>query len=326
MYITNLEALKPIIDERLARQDEIHKFINSWIEKSYGIKNFIQITKSYFGLNENKTYLTLCRQIPSVRTEDLACRIGADVLGYPLLSLPFLDDTFSPNNHEKRSYLNFKWADYGRKKNLYIYGERIVDGSIMDYSGMPLSMIKTSSHIPGDTLPEFHFGLREKVFGKDDTLIDVSNLDRIYVRAATSKPEYVFSIENNLSRKKHISEIDIENKNYRPISEWYYPLYLSWFLDGSMVLLETYDNELSQVSEAKKLFESTVNFIESGTGLRPLVLKVPPLDDKMLCMPKHVINCPNAIEHISSNFLDRKTGDSVSFFSDIADAVIGWHS
>ncbi|MBP6854973.1 MAG: hypothetical protein KBD26_01635 [Candidatus Pacebacteria bacterium] len=326
MYITKLEALRPAIDERLARRDEIHKSINSWIEKSYGIKDFIEITRNYFKLEDGKTYLTLCRQIPSVRTEDLACNIGAGVLGYPILSLPFLDDTFSPNNHEKRSYLNFKWADYGRKKNLYVYGERIVDGSIMDYSGMPLSMIKTSSHIPGETLPEFHFGLRAKVFGENDTLIDVSNLDRIYVRASINKPEYVFSIENSLSKKKHISEIDIEDINYRPISEWYYPLYLSWFLDGSMVLLETYDNELSQVSEAKKLFEHTVDLIENGTGLRPLVLKVPPLDDKMLYMPKHVINCPSAINDISALFLKRNTGDSVSFFSDIADAVIGWHS
>ncbi len=326
MYITKLETLESIIKDRLVRRDEIHKSINSWIERSYGIKDFIGITKKYFGLDGDKTHLTLCRQIPSVRTEDLACKIGANVLGYPLLSLPFLDDTFSPNNHEKRSYLNFKWADYGRKKNLYFYGERIVDGSIMDYSGLPLSMIKTSSHIPGETLPEFHFGLRAKVFGESDALVDVSNLDRIYVRSSVKKPDYVFSIENRVSKKKHISEVDIEGVNYRPISDWYYPLYFSWFIDGSMILLETYDNELSQVSEAKKLFESTVNLIESGTGFKPLVLKVPPLDDKMLCMPKHVINCPSAIDSITSRFLDKKTGDSVSFFSDIADAVIDWHS
>lgn len=325
MYITELEALQPMIAERLVKQQSIRKKVDAWIKKAYGIKDFNAMTKAFFRLKPEQTYLTLCRQIPSIRTEDIACFIGSKVLGHLLLSLPFIDDTFSVNNHEKRSYLHLKWAEYGRKKTLYFYGERIVDGSINDFSGKPLSAIRTSPHIQGTTISDFHFYLRDKVFGADDLRIDVSELDRMYVRSASKRPLDVYLFLDGISKKMSTKKINVYCSNYRPPSEWYYPLYFSWFLDGSMVLLETYDNELAQVSEAKKLFESTVEIVENAIGYRPLVLKVPPLDDKMLCMPKQIIAHPEAINEITQKFINRTSGRSVSFFSDIADAVISWY-
>lgn len=326
MYVTNLGALPDVISERQQCQKEIQAKTDSWVETQYGIKNFTGLSRNFFGIDPQQTSLVLCRQIPSVRIEDIVCRITSDLLGYNLISLSFVDDTFSCENHEKKSYVHCRWADSGKKNIPFFRGERIVDGPLINYSGQPLSLITTSSHVPGRTVADFHFGLRASVFGSNDSLLDVSELHRCYTRTAGRKPEIVYSIQDGRAQKKSTADCDLEGAAFRPPSSWYYPLFFSWFLDGSMVMLETYDNELAQVSQAKVLFEQTMREIEAGVGVKPLVLKVPPLDEKMLALPKHVIASPDSLASIGEQFRGRVAGDSVQFMRDVAETVLTWRS
>lgn len=323
LYITNLDAVKPAVEERVSNQVEIRARVDKWVLETYGIKNFSHISRTALGIQPGETCFALCRQIPSVRTEDIVCRIVGDLCGFPLLSLSFLDDTFSCDNHEKKSYLHVKWADWGRKKNLFFHGERLVPHTLQTYTGLPLSAIETGLATPGTTVADFHFGLRQNLFS-DDKLKDVSELHRTYVRAATRRPEQLFSWSEGKTGKVASASCNLQEPSFRPPSSWYYPLFFSWFLDGSLVLLETYDNELAQVSKAKCLFEETMSTIKKATGLEPLVLQIPPLDEQMLAMPKKFIDDPGAIAKLRNNFSDKVTGDSVNFFRQLADGILMW--
>ncbi len=324
MYITNLEELSELVAERVSKQAKIREAVDAWVLKKYGIADFGAISRAYLGTNGPGSRMVLCRQIPSVRIEDIACRITAELLGYPLLSLSFIEDTFSCDNHEKKSYLHLKWADFGKKKNVFMQGQRIVEGALLEYAGLPLAAIPTGPDIRGETVPEYHFALRAELFGSDNGLLDVSDLHRQYVRMAGSKPLQLYSSAGGSVTKRPISECDLEGAQFRPAADWYYPLYFSWFLDGSLVMLETYDNELAQVSQAKKAFERTVQEIFMATGFNPLVLKIPPLDDKTLALPKKVIENPEAIAGLLAYFSGQAGGDSVQFISRVGDAVLNW--
>lgn len=321
MYVDQLENLNLLIAERKIRQNEISQAIDAWVEMEYGISNFTKITDKYFGnIADSRTRLVLCRQIPSVRTEDIACHIGSRVLGYDLLSLSFLDDSFSCDNHEKKSYLHIPWVTHGRNSNLYFDHKRIVDGLLSDQTGKPLSSIATKNGVAGNLLCEYHFHLRKDLFAESSPVLDVSDLHRIYLKEAKRKPASAFVLnENGVSVRK---KIENGEEIFRPGSEWYYPIFYLWFLTGKMVMLETYDNPLAQVSEARKLFEKTMIRIEQAIGLKPLVLKVPPLDERMLAFPKKVIENPSVLNDIYQKNIQKNTGDSVLFFREIADTVL----
>lgn len=321
MYIDQLENLDLLIAERKTRQNEISQAVDAWVEMEYGISNFTKITDEYFGnAADNRARLVLCRQIPSVRTEDIACYIGSRLLGYNLLSLSFLDDSFSCDNHEKKSYLHIPWATHGRKNNLYFDHKRIIDGLLSNQTGKPLSSIAIKSDMAVNLLYEYHFRMRKDLFAETSPVLDVSDLHRIYLKEAKIKPASAFVLnQNGVSVRKQIEDGE---EIVRPGSEWYYPIFYLWFLTGKMVMLETYDNPLAQVSEAKKLFEKTMIKIEQAIGLKPLVLKVPPLDERMLAFPKKVVENPSILNDIYQKNIQKNTGDSVLFFREIADTIL----
>ena len=324
MYVHQLEHLDALITERKLQQSEISQKIDAWIYNEYGIYDFTDITDSYFGKeNDDKTQLMLCRQIPSVRTEDIVCNIASRILGHNLLSLSFIDDSFSTDNHEKKSYLKIPWASHGRKGNLFYNTQPIFESDIESHVKKPLSSIKTKENIFGTYLHEYHFNLRKSVFPDTNQIGDASDLLRMYLKNSRTKPSYIYVLDkNNVYTKVHPNEVDLDTVKFRPAGEWYYPIYFSLFMTGKRILLETYDNELAQVSQAKILFEHTMRKVEKMTGMQPMVIKIPALDERMLSFPKKVIDNPCIIEEILDRSLLFSKTDSVKLFNSIANLVL----
>jgi len=82
---------------------------------------------------------------------------------------------------------------------------------------------------------------------------------------------------------------DARNLTVRPCADWYYGMYLSMFLNGSMILFETYDNETGGVPKIRAKFEREMESIKSAVGVYPIVVKIPPLTKDMLHVNKHLL-------------------------------------
>lgn len=183
-----------------------------------------------------------------------------------------------------------------------------------------MSGIPTSA---GMLLPQYHESVRDRAFASQNPAMDVSALHARLFWKSTKKPPTVFvnrrgydtSVESDI-----VEKIDC----VRPPAHWYYPLYLSWFLDGSMVLLETYENTESEVPEAKKMFKRTMDFIQQETGWKPLVLEIPPLSKEMLFCNRHLLESGLGVQTITDSIRD--IGDNtLALCQKIAGEVIAYH-
>ena len=311
-----------MLRERIPQQKEICSKIDTWILEEYGIPHFSAMRTSFFGLRSGETTLVLCRQIPSATVENLACRVISEILCLPVIYPSFVEDQFYCNNKEKKSYLHVLWADRGKKETLFFHGERIVEGRLDDWNGVPLSNIQTVARIPGVTVPDFHYFLRRKVFGENDRITEVSEFNRLCVRCARKKPNEVFVYEEGKVHKRSIEEIDISKSHFRPPADWYYPLFHSWFLDGSMVMLENYEDE-GEGKGAQVLFENAVRKTKGETGFAPLVLKTSS-HDRLLSLPRKVIESPRALQEVTKRFSGKVTGNFTFIFESVADAILDW--
>lgn len=322
MYITQTEWLGCMLRERIPQQKEICSKIDKWIFGEYGIPNFSEMRSSFFGLKPKETTLVLCRQIPSATVENLACHVISKILHLPIIYPSFTEDQFYCNNKEKKSYLHLLWADRGKKKTLFFNGDRIVDGRLDNWNGVPLSKIRTTERVPGVTVPDFHYSLRRKIFGENDSITEVSEFSRLCVRHASKKPNEVFVYEEDRVHKRNIRDVDISKSNFRPTADWYYPLFHSWFLDGSMVMLENYEDD-GEGKGAQVLFENAVRKTKNETGFAPLVLKTSS-HDRLLAIPRKFIESPHALQEIEKQFSEGITGNFTLIFESVADAIFDW--
>ena len=185
-----------------------------------------------------------------------------------------------------------------------------------------LGEIKTTS---GLLLPSFHETLRYLAFTGNNWQYDVSALKTEELKCAEKKPDKVFvRNERGLDCLTPTSSVIDDEANIRSPASWYYPLYFSWFLDGSMVLLETYENPESAVSEAKDVFVRTMELLKQETGWMPLVLEIPPLSKEMLYLNRHFLDNSLAVDKITAS-VGNAGNDTVAFCRQIADRVIAYH-
>ncbi|MES2225915.1 MAG: hypothetical protein V4480_03870 [Patescibacteria group bacterium] len=185
--------------------------------------------------------------------------------------------------------------------------------------GVPLDGIICED---GVTLPDYHHELRQKA-GMCGPVGDVSRFHTYMLEQARNLPEFVYRI-NGRSEVRHVLGLDraILERD-RPPSFWYYPYYLSWFMDGTLVMFETYDNPLGGVAQAKDMFERVVRELYEGIGFLPLVVKIPPLSKDMLWCNRHFL------EHGDDGTLAQAAarlpyGDTVQCFQSIAETVISF--
>jgi hypothetical protein len=154
----------------------------------------------------------------------------------------------------------------------------------------------------GGTLPMYHRQMYHdvfKYFPGGNAWFDVSTLYAEFLALALETkhiPERVWR-QNGDGRDypcdgSICSSAEARSLVLRPSAKWYYGLYLSMFLDGTFVLLETYDNTTGGVPEARKLFEREMDLIGRQTGFTPLVVQTFPLETDMLYVNRHTVEQP----------------------------------
>lgn len=292
-YLETLGDLRLAIRERRLQAQSIRAKVDAWMIQQYGLSDFIQTSRHYFGLEvantANKPILLLARQLASMNIEEVACRLFASAVGFDFLLCSFKADSFCTQNHDKRQRVKVPWLSWSKKGNPVVRKEHVATQPIDKLESLALDRIET---IHGPNLFDYHNGLGRQVFGVETTPLDISALHERNLRQAKYRPNTCHLIDTH----GHTSKVNLTAElvssptaRLRPPAHWYYPLYLSWFLDGSMVLLETYENPASGVPEAKEMFVRAMNRVFDQTGLYPLVARIPALTDDLLVCNTHLL-------------------------------------
>lgn len=320
-YITSRDQLIAELSSRASKRAEIRASVSSFIQNQYGIEDLFGILDRFFsGIGSGEPHAILARQVASISTEDLSFTVGAKALGLSPLTIPFGRDSYTSRNHDKLHRVKIPWTSWSKKGNLIIEYERATRMTNAEIEGSPLDRIEVPFC---GNLVSYHANLRELVTGERPNF-DVSSLYVDFLRASSKKPEFVFREHNGREMRTRPDHGLILDRD-RPPASWYYVLYLSWFIDGSLILFETYDNPLSEVIHAKSLFEDTVRKIVDGTGIAPLIVKIPHLSMDMLYCNRHILrDGKTALLKLSKTAQSLDTTDTVSFFRHLADQVIGY--
>jgi hypothetical protein len=287
MYVASVKELYRIIDERHRERGKIRSVWNRFIEQRYGISDIDRIVGEYFssdGVDHPIGFLA--RQIASVCTEDIAFNLLAEALGFTPLTATFTRDSFNANNGEKLSRVDVPWISWSYRSRAYaLRYERLTPLTNEELEGIPLDRIKIDTR---GTLPEIHANFRQKAI-PHAAVRDASELHTQLLRLAAWKPSQIFREKDGKERRVELCGDELIEDRDRPPASWYYPIYLSWFLDGSMVLFETYDNPHKDVLRAKEAFVDAVGEIWRATNYTPIIVKVPPLSREMLFCNRHIL-------------------------------------
>lgn len=317
MYITSYDALQRALSDRACRREEIRDRVNSFVQSTYGIETMTGILPKFFSFLEKEEPVGfLARQIASVCIEDIAFQVGVHSLGLQPVTAPFGRDSFTSKNHDKLHRIKIPWISWSKKGNMVLAHERACTRNSEELEGVPLDKIVCHD---GSILPDFHTNLRKKACLIESTS-DVSLLHSYMLAQARNRPRFVYRETANREEKVALVEGAIVEARDRPPASWYYPYYLSWFVDGSMVLFETYDNPLAEVPHAKMLFEKAMSHVAIGTGFMPLVVKIPPLSKEMLYCNRHMLE-GNRVQAIAEQAIRVDKADTVVFFQSIAESV-----
>lgn len=270
MYLREKDNLISEIEKREAKRGEIIEKVNEYVRKRYGIEDFLGLAARYFpAVPERTVHFILARHIASIKIEDVAHFLFAEWWNQSnqLKAVPvwptFLRDGFNGANWSKMSCVKIPWLDR-REGKMLIQNRKIIPKRLREkIQGMILSEIPTTH---GVSLPDYHLELREKVFGKT-TVFDISEFwQECLKEAKSSLPVFTFVKIGD----KEVRENNITSQS-RPPAHWYYPLFLSLFVDGRRILLETYEN----APDISGLFYQTMEEIRKDIGLSPLVLETP---------------------------------------------------
>jgi len=288
MYITKREELFTLVEERKNNQEEIKERLNSWVDRVYGIHAFSDIVHRHFVSERQMVAGVLARQVPSIMVEDISCFSFCKLLGVQPVALSLLRDSFTDKNPDKVRRINISWITWSKSNHLIRQYERVVPLSNKELEGMVIQNIQTKF---GTKLMDYHMSLRGKVFGGDYLLQDASAFHSECLSRARSLPEYAWR-ETGKGNEERVYRNDIRAEDFsllRSPAKWYYPLYLSLFLDGRMILLETYENPEASVPYARLLFERTMEQLKEGVGLLPLVVEISPLTKDLMDYNRHLL-------------------------------------
>ncbi len=292
-YLETYGDLRSAVSERRANRKIIRQNIDDWAMKCYGLPNFTIISDEFFGLRacpeDVSPTLLLARQLASMNVEEAACRLLAKSMRHKFVLCSFKADSFCSQNHDKRQRVKIPWLSWSKKGNPVVYKEYVAKLPMEKLEGVALDQITTAKDL---NLAEYHRQLGRQVFGNEATVFDVSREHERNLRQATRRPGSCFAIDETGYARKMTTEdalVSSQIVRLRPPASWYYPLYLTWFLDGTLVLLETYENPAGGVPEAKKLFVRTMDYVSSQTGYFPLILRIPPLTDDLLFCNTHLL-------------------------------------
>lgn len=338
-YLDSVSQAKEEIRKRKEKQGLIQQVLDRHIKAVFGIENFSTIVSSgifssikdpYSEINQEASYGILARQVPGTCTEDIACYLISLRLGLVPFTLAFTRDTFHSGSNDKLFRVKVPFTSWSKKGNLTVQYKSVVT-NVHSHSFTDLDMMRLDRfHVEKISLPEYHRQMQQSIF---------THFQRPYLwgdisstwgeilaqsREAGKHPSEVWKCgrdEKDFRWHGDYSSLDARSLIVRPSSKWYYYLYLSMFLDGRFVLLETYDNDSGGVPEARLLFEREMRRIYEATGFMPLVVKTYPLRQDMLYVNQHIADDPSK----AADFLEGVrywSNDTVSMTRWFADQVI----
>lgn len=317
-YYDSVSTIKEELRRRNEKRGMINLVVDEYIEGKFGIKKFSSsiassvlgsITNARMPLDPNASYGVLARQVPGACIEDLACYMLSLRLGLQPFSLAFTRDAFHSGSNDKLFRLKVPFTSLSKKGNLQVNYKSVVTNT-NGHSYTDLNMMRMDWFKVGEqSLSNYHCDMQQSVFSHSEIPYlwgDISSTwGKILAEVAEigMSPSKVWRHDEEGRDRDwsagYTSE-EARNLRVRPSSKWYYALYLSMFLDGRFVLLETYDNEAGGVPEARILFEKEMNAINEATGFMPLVVKTYPLRQDMLYVNQHIIDSPKrAVEMMS---------------------------
>jgi hypothetical protein len=317
-YLTSVSAIKEEVRKRWKSRNLIRALLDEHIKEDFGINDFSglftsgilrSVTDPFTASQPETVYGVLARQVPGVCIEDVACYMLSLRLGLQPLTLAFTRDTFHSGSNDKLFRVKVPFSSWSKKGNLQVAHKSVVTNT-NGHSYTDLDMMRMDRFLVGDcTLAEYHRRMQNVVFTQSEIPCLWGDISRTWgdilalSREANKHPATVW--KNNADGKdiKWSDEYSVDDARsliVRPSSKWYYHLYLSMFLDGTFVLLETYDNESGGVPAARSLFETEMNAIKQATGYMPLVVKTAPLRPDMLYVNQHIIDNPAAIQHLTA--------------------------
>lgn len=321
MYITSYDSLQRALEERARTTTAAREGVKRFLSAEYGFEEPVTIIPPY--VSREHPVAVLPRQIASACAEDIAFTIGAKRLGLTPLTATFVRDAFDSRNHDKYHRVRIPWVEYSRNGVRSVSHEQVSRERIPDLASVPLEQIRC---LGGKNLPAHHRDLRAAT-RLSGPLTDVSGIHTAMLNGAGRKPRYVYRSTGHgrAEERVELREGRGLTGHDRPPASWYYPYYLSWFVDGSAVLFETYDNPIAEVSEARTLFESCFRKVTEGTGFAPLIVKIPPLSNDMLWCNRHLLWDNDGIPSLEQEAEKLCIRDTVAFFRAIADSAIGYH-
>ena len=295
MYVRSRCKLDGMLADRRANREEISRQRDDYIRLRFGIPDFSSLVAKHWGhlQDSEKSVGVLCRQQASIMVEDVSCYIGCLCVGLLPWVGQFARDEFRTVNLDKLHRVKIPWITWSKKGNLVMKYERISPLTNGRLEGMRMASVPTHD---GVTLPEWHARLRQLVFGERYPVSDFSVFMEDCLEQAVKKPDFVYTSDAN----GYEAKVRCNGKVHglRPPASWYYPLYFSLFLDGTMVLLETYENTLSGVPAAKRLFEDSMRELTKGVGVQPVVAEIPPLTHDMMYYNRHLLDAGLDVEDI----------------------------
>lgn len=303
--------------------------VEAYISKRYGIPNFHALADRHFGCGANASLALLPRQIPTASVESITCYVLCRHLDLRLLVGAFSTDTFTPASIDKAAALKpctFRWRE--TRAGAMVCDnktQRLTSATLEQLNGRVIDSLETAD---GRSVLDYHRNHLSSSLGPVPT-VDAASFFFQCLAQAGHKPEYCFVRDHNhQSVKVATSRIDFEaasERDVRPPAKWYYPLLFALFVDR-MFLLETYENPRGSVSAARELFAQTADEILAETGLRPRVVKIPPLSKEMLYINSHVLeDGPAAIDRLCSLRSNQVVGgDILELAQEIARDVLNY--
>lgn len=325
-YVSLVGEFNKTLNCRRDKRVLARQAVDAFIEKQYGIACFTHLVHTHLPLSaqaamcRGQTIGLLARQVPGICAEDVAMYILCRKLGLFPLALSFTRDTFVTMNHDKRHRVKIPWVEWSKKNNRVVRFEDISTEGIVSIERRRLDSIPVKN---ASSLIEYHRSLRHQVFNGSYEMDDVSRFHgELLARATRNPPESVYREVNGKDRlvKGAYTPDEARALIVRPPSEWYYPLYLSMFATGEIVLLETYENPDGGVPEAKRLFEETMDGLARAYGWMPLVVQTAPLCLDMMFCNRHLLQTPGSVEKLCDQVvLSHETTHGASrHFADMA--------
>lgn len=330
-YLSSITEVKEAVKKRRKESRRVQGILDGYIAETYGVEGWSDLLASHLackGQDPDTSYGVLARQVPSMSAEDISGHLLAHQLGLSSLALAFHRDAFHSGSNDKLMRVKIPFVSWSKKRNLMV-SPRVVVTNIVGNSLTDMNMVRLDKLQVGEQeLPEYHRDMQQSVsqhFPKPYHYGDISKMwGEVLARAQEGgkQPRPVWKSGPDGKDVKWETGYTAEEARalvVRPSSKWYYFMYLSMFLDGRFVLLESFDNP--DLPEARNLFETQMQAVYKATGYRPLIAKTYTLRTDMLYVNQHILDKPQeAAQELSS--ARHWTDDTVAMSRWFADQAI----